>query len=391
MTDRSPTKRRALVARLLACVVPVCLLAAASASAAPPVLSPTLVTTDPPSSAMQPAQSLTPTIIGEAEPEDIVIIESVPFEVDFAPNLVTRKVEHGTEHPEFTIKIFSGVGCTPGMLVAEGTAKTFEETGIPLTVSPDSSTTFSALQEDPTRPGEPSACSNPLIYWEGSVLAGGESGGESQGESSNPGGGPQSTGASSTSGSIGTGTPAGGKPPAPRIHTQPGPRSNVSTPFILGSAPKADTVAVYANGDCSGAPVAKGSPTELSSGFQIPVAPNAETVFSAVSIGTQHSGCSEPVTYTEDSTAPRTRVTMAPGVKTRKRNATFRFKDVTADPPGTTFVCKVDQQKWKRCASPFHANHLTLGAHMLRIRATDLAGNVERHPVKRTFRVVPAA
>jgi hypothetical protein len=123
----------------------------------------------------------------------------------------------------------------------------------------------------------------------------------------------------------------------------------------------------------------------------VPVASNAETAFSAVSVGAQRSSCSSSVTYTEDSTAPHTRVTMGPGVKTRKHAAVFRFKDVTSDPPGTTFVCKVDKQKWKHCASPFHVKHLKLGSHTVRIRATDLAGNVERHPVKRSFKVVPQA
>ena len=51
---------------------------------------------------------------------------------------------------------------------------------------------------------------------------------------------------------------------------------------------------------------------------------NTATTFSAVSIGAQRSACSDPVTYTEDSLAPRTRITMGPGVKTRKRKAVFR-------------------------------------------------------------------
>jgi hypothetical protein len=357
----------------------------ASASAAPPVVAPRLVVTNPRSSATEPAQSLTPTIIGEAEPEDIVIIESFPFDLDGLSGPSMRTVEHGTEHPEFTIKIFNGAGCQAGAQVAEGTAETFEETGIPLSVTADSATTFSAVQEDPSRPGEPSACSNPLIYWEGSVAAGG---GGAAGGGSESGGGIQSTGANSSGGSVGTAGPAGGKPQAPHIHTDPGGRSNDTAPLILGSAPGADTVAIYVSDNCSGTPVAKGSPAQLASGFQVSVAANTETTFSAVSIGAQRSNCSSPVTYTEDSTAPRTRVTMGPGVKTRKRSAVFRFKDVTTDPPGTTFVCKIDKQKWKRCASPFHAKRLKLGSHVVRIRATELAGNVERHPVKRHFRVV---
>jgi hypothetical protein len=370
-------KRRAIAVRLLACAVSVLLFAAGTASAAAPDV-PRLVTTSPSSSAQAPAQSLTPTILGEAEPEDIIVIESFPFSTRSLGGLGTRKVEHGTENPGFEIQIFNGPGC-PGTPVATGTAETFEESGIPLTVTADSSTTFSSIQVDPSHPAEPSECSNPLIYWEGNVGVASESGTGSAGAGSAGGG------------AVGPGTPAGGKPDAPRIHTEPGTRANNTTPSVLGSAPGASSVTVYPSANCSGAPIAKGTPAQLSAGFQVTVAPNAETIFSAVSIGAQHSSCSAPVTYAEDSTAPRTRVTMGPGVKTRKRNAVFRFKDITADPPGTTFVCKVDKAKWKHCASPFHAKHLKLGSHVVRIRATDLAGNVERHPVKRRFRVVPPA
>jgi len=380
MTTVGIPKRRAIVARLLACAVPFFLFAAATASAAEPD-TPRLVTTNPPSSAESPATSLTPTIVGEAEPKEIVVIESYPLHL-------TSGVEGGTKNPDFEIKIFSGVACI-GAPVAVGTATTFEGAGIPLTVTPDSATTFYAQQVDPSDPAHPSECSTSLTYWEGNVPTGqGPGGGSSDG--SNGGSGSQSPGggSSSSGGAVSPSHPAGGKPAAPQIHTNPGGRANDRTPFVVGSAPGADTVNVYASDNCTGSPVAKGSPADLSAGFQITVAPNSETTFTAASIGAQRSNCSSPVTYAEDSTAPRTRVTMGPGVKTRKRIATFRFKDITTDPPGTTFVCKVDKKKWKHCASPFRAKHLKPGRHVVKIRATDLAGNVERHPVKRRFKVI---
>jgi hypothetical protein len=351
---------------------------------------PRLVTTNPLSSAAEPANSLTPTILGEAEPGDIIVVESYPLRV---PSLtggpVAATVENGTKNPTFEIKIFNGSGCA-GAPVAVDSAATFEGSGIPLSVAPDSETTFSALQVDPGNPTQPSGCSNPLIYWEGNVGGGHGPGEEGSGGGASGGSGGQGSGANSPGGStVGPGQPAGAKPRAPQIHTDPSGRANNLTPSVLGSAPGADTVNVYASDNCSGSPVANGTPAELSSGFQVSVAPNAETVFTAISIGAQRSSCSAPVTYTEDSTAPRTRVTMGPGVKTRKRKAVFRFKDITSDPPGTTFRCKVDKKKWKQCRSPFRAKHLKKGRHVVKIRATDLAGNVERHPVKRRFRVVP--
>jgi hypothetical protein len=364
------------VARLLACVVPVFLFTAGNALAAAPDV-PRLVTTNPASSAEAPANSLTPTILGEAEPGDIIVIEAYPLGL-------RSTVENGTLNPGFEIRIFNGAGCT-GAPVAVGTAATFEGTGIPLSVGPDSATTFSAQQVDQGSPPEISECSNPLIYWEGNVSAGpGGAAGSSGGST-----GSQSPAGNSGGAAVSPSRPAGGKPQPPRIHTDPGGRANDRTPFVLGSAPGANTVNVYAGDNCTGTPVAKGSPAAFASGFQVSVAPNAETVLSAVSIGAQRSNCSDPVIYTEDSTAPRTRVTMGPGVKTHKRIATFRFKDITSDPPGTTFVCKVDKAKWKHCSSPFRAKHLKPGRHVVKIRATDLAGNVERHPVRRRFLVVP--
>lgn len=205
------------------------------------------------------------------------------------------------------------------------------------------------------------------------------------------GGGQGAGGPTSAAGGVSNGTPAGGKPEAPHIHVSPAARANDSTPLILGSAPGAASVSIYANGDCGGTPVARGAASQLASGFEVQVAENAATTFSAVSVGAQRSSCSAPVTYTEDSAAPRTRITMGPGVKTRKHKAVFRFQDVTEDPPGTIFRCKVNRRKWKPCSSPFRLKHLKTRRYLLRIQATDLAGNVEPHPVRRTFIVVSRA
>jgi hypothetical protein len=260
-------------------------------------------------------------------------------------------------------------------------------------------TTFSAIQVSTTH--EASECSNPLTYWEGNFPAPPGGGGAGNGETGGQGSSEGSSGSSSSSGgsaagnspsggSVGGANPAGPKPAAPNLHMVPGERANDLTPSVAGSAPGASAVSLYASANCSGPAVVKGTPAQLSSGLEVSVAKNAATTFSAVAIGAQHSGCSDPVTYTEDSTAPRTRITMGPGVKTRKRKAVFRFTDITEDPPGTIFKCKVDKAKWKPCASPFDIKHLKLGHHLISIRATDTAGNLERKPVKRRFTVVPS-
>ena len=392
-----------MAARLLACVVPVVVVLAGGASAVAAPLAPRLVTTNPPSSVGATANSTSPSILGEAEPEDEIILKSVPFFPAADSGPVTYTVKRPTAHPNYEIQIFESPECQ-GAMVAHGTAEVLEGVGIPVSAVADSATTFSAVQVDPANSSEPSACSVSLTYWEGNVPAppgGGGGGGGSGGEGGSGGTGGSgssesswSSGGASTGaspGGIGGASPAGPKPPAPDLHMIPGERANSATPSVAGSAPGADTVSVYVSANCSGSPVARGTPAQLSAGLQVSVAKNKSTTFSAVAIGAQHSGCSDPVTYTEDSTAPRTRITMGPGVKTLKRKAVFRFTDITEDPPGTTFVCKLDNARWKTCASPFKVKHLTLGRHVVSIRATDTAGNVERKPVKRRFVVVPPA
>lgn len=383
--DEMTHKRRTITVRLLLCLAPITLflIVAAPAEADAP-LTPKLNGTSPTSSAERSALSTTPLVFGEAEPPEGITIASAPW--DPRPLVAVARLEsRATGHPEYGIQIFFGANCA-GSPIATGTAGELEGTGIPVTVPADAKTTLSAKQVDLA--DEVSDCSNPLSYWEGDVPPEEPSGGQGGGGGAGGGNSGSSGGGSSSSGSVGPATPA--KPQAPHIHTNPGGFSNDSTPVVLGTAQGADSVLVYTSDNCSGAAVAKGPASQLSAGFEVSVAPNATTTFSAAAITGQRSACSESVTYTEDSTAPKTRITMAPGVKTRKHKAVFRFKDITEDPPGTTFACKVDKKKWKPCASPLHLKHLKYGHHLVKIRATDLAGNVEHKPVKRRFIVVHA-
>jgi hypothetical protein len=388
----------------LAFLVPVIVLVwAASAMAAEPP-SPKLVMTDPDSSSTEPAASLAPAVLGEAEPEDGIIRESAPASGWPLLFSTTSAVLKSTENPNFEIRIFNNATCA-APAIKTGTAGELEGLGITVNVEADVKTTLTALQVDPGDTAHPSACSNPLYYWEGNVppeegsSGGGPNGGGGDSAESGSGGGGGSSsdsagfssGGSSSGGAVSGGSPAGGKPDAPRIHLSPSGRANDRTPLIVGSASGADNVSIYANANCGGAPVAKAPASQLPSGIQVTVPRDTATTFTAVAIGAERSACSAPVTYTEDSTAPHTRITMGPGVKTRRHKAVFRFADVTEDPPGTTFRCKVNKRKWKPCSSPFRLKHLKPRRYLLRIRATDLAGNVEPRPVERRFKVVSAS
>jgi hypothetical protein len=367
-------ERRAIVARLSLCLlVAVALMAGIAAPASAEVRAPLLTGTEPESSASAPAQTTKPLIVGEAEPEVITQVVKSPFDRAAGPWAA------GTKNPEFEIKIFIGPGCQ-GEPAATGLAHQLEEPGIQVTAGENTVTQFSAQQVDPSESGKPSKCSAALKYWEGNPPAEEEppAGGE------NPGGG--------------GGTPGGSPPPspsrvasplAPRLHTSPLSPANDNAPRLVGSAPGADAVKLFPNSSCSGAPVATVSPPELAAGVAMHVPDNSTTNFTGFSVGNgKQSFCSPPATYIEDSTAPRTRITMGPGAKTRRHKAIFRFADTSGDPAGVQFKCKVDRGKWKPCHSPLKLRHLSFHRYVLRVRGTDAIGNAEAKPAKRSFKVI---
>lgn len=370
-----------MMARLFVCPLAVMLAVigscgAAAAAEGPKI--PRLTATNPASSEAAPASTSTPLVNGEAEPEggvNTTVVGPLVGRSGLVP------AGQPTQHPEYEIVIYGGAACS-GPVVGHGSAEAFEGAGIPVTVASNAVTALSAEQVDSA--ATRSECSGALLYWEGSVpgaagSAGGSgSEGAGQGAQGSAGGSPPAVDPGVTT----------GKPAPPRIHISPGGVANDNAPLVAGSAPGAGSVSIFATDDCSGSPVAKGSAAQLAAGLAVEVADNTTTSFSANAMGGQRSACSTPVNYVEDSTAPKTRVTMGPGVKTRKRKAVFRFADVTADPPGTSFFCKVNKAKWRSCSSPLRLKRLKPRRYVLRVRAVDLAGNAEKLGAKRIFAVV---
>jgi hypothetical protein len=276
----------------------------------------------------------------------------------------------GTADPEATVSIYTGTGCS-GSPVASGSGAAFATPGIQVGVADNSETTFYAKA---TMAGFASPCTaTPIAYHEVTPPPTEPSGGGGSG------------------GSGGVVAPPATPPPAPHLRTVPGRTGNDDTPLLTGTAAEAAAVKIFPGANCGGAALGKVPvSTFVGSGVEIPVADDAVAVFSAisVSISGRESGCSDPVAYLEDSTAPRTRITMGPAAKTAKRKATFRFTDTTGDAAGTVFLCKVDAAKWKHCSSPLNLRHLRPKRHVVRVRAIDPAGNSEPAGAKRQFKVI---
>ncbi|MGA8746995.1 MAG: hypothetical protein WB507_14180 [Solirubrobacterales bacterium] len=283
----------------------------------------------------------------------------------------------GSAAAESVVSIYTTPGCS-GSPVATGSAAEFSAGGIQTPVPDNSTTTFHAraslggifsqcsetsveYQEvtppPPPPPPPPSPPSSPPLPHQEPELEG----------LSGPGG-----------------------PPAPHLRTIPGVRSNDHTPLVTGTAPGAVTVRIYESAGCSGTPVAKGSAAQFASGFPVAVSENAATSFYAVSVGSNEirSACSAPISYFEDSILPRTRITMGPGTKTRKRSPVFRFADISGDPAATSFRCRVNRGGWKPCSAPFHLRHLRFRSYVLFVKGIDALGNEERVGAKWHFKVV---
>ncbi|MGZ8665786.1 MAG: hypothetical protein ACXWZM_01600 [Solirubrobacterales bacterium] len=405
-----------------------CLLAPAPARADVPK-APALTGTIPPS----PATSLTPAIKGRAD--GIITTRR--------PRPAARKVLRGGASSSLLISIYTNPNCS-GTPVAAGTGDELEGSGITAVVLPDSTTIFYATATDGAFNTSP--CSNPGLTYQQVTTGPGPptvasvspaspannntpqvSGNSSPGTTVRLFNGPTCTGTLLGSGSAAA-FAAGGiqasipndttttiyasaslagvnsicsatfvsyredstAPTVPHLTILPGARANENNPRVTGTAPGANAVRIHDNRNCGGAALASGTPADLTAGFPFTVADNSTTEFFAKAndAAGNTSGCSPaPATYVEDSLAPRTRITLGPGVKTRRRTAVFRFLDATGN-PGTTFLCRLDRGKWRSCKTPRRFRRLHFGRHVVRVKATDAAGNRETAGAKRRFKVI---
>ena len=99
------------------------------------------------------------------------------------------------------------------------------------------------------------------------------------------------------------------------------------------------------------------------------------------------TGSSAVARFTIDTRRPRTRIVKHPPklIRTDRRSvhAGFRF---AANEAGVTFVCKVDHGLLRFCGRSF-SRRFGAGAHVLRVRGSDPAGNVDRTASVFRFRV----
>ncbi|HEX5989649.1 MAG TPA: choice-of-anchor Q domain-containing protein [Solirubrobacterales bacterium] len=86
-----------------------------------------------------------------------------------------------------------------------------------------------------------------------------------------------------------------------------------------------------------------------------------------------------------DKTPPRTRIVSGPARVGFERLAKFRF---ASNEPQSTFRCKVDHKRWRKCRSPYKVR-VEPGKHFFRVRAIDRFGNADRTAARFSWRVKP--
>ncbi len=90
-----------------------------------------------------------------------------------------------------------------------------------------------------------------------------------------------------------------------------------------------------------------------------------------------------PAPTPPDTTAPKTSLRKA-RINQAKRKATFTFGSGEA---AAGFLCKLDKQRFKPCRSPKTYKKLKRGKHVFRVKARDRAGNLDRTPIVKRFRI----
>ncbi len=91
--------------------------------------------------------------------------------------------------------------------------------------------------------------------------------------------------------------------------------------------------------------------------------------------------------FTIDTIAPQAVITGGPSGATDDRTPSFRFATLNPEAGPLRFRCAVDARAFARCLSPRTIDRLASGRHSFRVIAADAAGNRDRSPATRRFRI----
>ncbi|HEX5593281.1 MAG TPA: hypothetical protein VFX35_08035 [Solirubrobacterales bacterium] len=132
-------------------------------------------------------------------------------------------------------------------------------------------------------------------------------------------------------------------------------------------------ISVYGTPDAGTGEPAMGS-------FQLTITAELPPLPRPTSPSSPSAGSSNPP---PDTTAPETAIDRT-SLRATTRSAKFWF---SASEPVQGFLCRIDKGDFKPCGSPRAYKHLKPGTHAFRVKAVDVAGNVDGSPAVARFRV----
>jgi hypothetical protein len=350
----------------------------------------------------------------------------------------------GAADPGSTVNLYTDSSCTPGQEVGTGTAGEFAFPGIPVSppVQANTTTVFYATATDSG--SNVSACSSTLSTPSGSVTYVEDSTAPDVSVDSGPSGLTNDTTPtftfSATDGvgpvsfecSIDTGTPDFGACSGPGNSDTPG-TALTDGPYtfrVKGTDAASNSATTTQDFEVDGTPPSVAidsgptgtiTDTRPTFGFSGTDAHGPVTFLCSFDTGTaSFGGCSGPGDSDTPSSplasgahvfraqgtdaagnsavatrsfnvqipqpaAPDTTITKGPKKKTTKRRPKFKF---TATQAGSAFQCQVDKGRFSSCASPFKPPKLSLGKHVLKVRAIGPTGLADPAPAVRKFKVV---
>ncbi len=168
--------------------------------------------------------------------------------------------------------------------------------------------------------------------------------------------------------------------------------TNDTTPSFSGDAGTAagdsSTVQllIFQSTDLSGSPVQTLTTTAGSDGSWSATAaalPDGTYAAYAQQAGAAGTATSDVHTFTVDTHAPTTTITLGPPGSSGTGDASFSFSSSKA---GSTFQCRLDGGAWSACSSPQSYTGLGAGSHTFDVRSIDQAGNVGS-PASQTWTV----
>ncbi|MBE4748973.1 hypothetical protein G4177_12455 [Corallococcus sp. ZKHCc1 1396] len=173
-------------------------------------------------------------------------------------------------------------------------------------------------------------------------------------------------------------------PPVPAL-TAPAADALVSTatPLLEGTGEPGSTVQISVDGPSVGTVVVNDAGRWSYSPTQ-PLRDGAHSiVVRAQDPAGNSSGSSEAFVLSVDTQAPDTAIVSGPEERVRKTSATFQF---SSPEEGATFECSLNNVEFSPCDASISFEVIE-GAHSLKVRARDRAGNVDTSPETRSWRV----